>query len=256
MVLSGYGRVLMYNHADVTIGAGVLVHGQGQFGSAHYGDERFTNAGTIRADVDGGTLQLSGNGWENEGTVEAVNNATLITNTSTYTWSSSGLMKVQAGSLISGYSFTQSATATLSVGVSGLGVGEFGTLSVTGLAALAGTVHVDLAPDYIPLPGDVYAFMGFGSRSGAFELVSCDVPCVNFGIRYDSIGAELIVTATGLGDLDQDCDVDFDDGLIMFGCLSGPDVTVAPACLAADLDADNDADLRDFELFQRLFEGH
>ncbi|MCK4342146.1 MAG: hypothetical protein KAY37_10545 [Phycisphaerae bacterium] len=75
----------------------------------------------------------------------------------------------------------------------------------------------------------------------------------NYGLETDK---DLYYIASWRpGDLDGDNDIDLDDFDILAGCLTGPDVTIAPDCEPADLDLDGDVDLADFGLFQTAFTG-
>jgi hypothetical protein len=58
-------------------------------------------------------------------------------------------------------------------------------------------------------------------------------------------------------DLDQDCDVDHDDWLLLEACAAGSAVphSGTPTCLQADFDGDGDVDAADFATFQRCYSG-
>lgn len=69
-------------------------------------------------------------------------------------------------------------------------------------------------------------------------------------------GATVIVVACGVpADMDADCDVDLADFDGFDLCLTGPGVAVAPGCLIYDLDDNNNVDLRDFAGLQQSFTG-
>jgi hypothetical protein len=73
-----------------------------------------------------------------------------------------------------------------------------------------------------------------------------------------TVSAPATLSVGRLGDMDADDDVDADDFVIFGGCLVGPDISVPPpGCdpthfARADLDSDNDVDLTDLLLLQRL----
>ena len=57
-------------------------------------------------------------------------------------------------------------------------------------------------------------------------------------------------------DVDADGDVDFSDGAMLVGCMSGPGASTPPGCASADLTHNGHVDLLDYWLFQReLFGG-
>lgn len=59
------------------------------------------------------------------------------------------------------------------------------------------------------------------------------------------------------GDIDFDCGIDLDDYRQFFPCMTGPDriVQIVP-CLSSDLDGDQHVDLKDYQIFQLLFNGN
>lgn len=57
----------------------------------------------------------------------------------------------------------------------------------------------------------------------------------------------------GFDDLDGDGDVDGDDFVLFCACMAGPEMTPPLDCGGADLDTDQDVDLRDLSGFQTLF---
>ncbi len=76
--------------------------------------------------------------------------------------------------------------------------------------------------------------------------------------RGDVIAATLGVdniTAKVVGDCDVDGDLDLDDFSSFAGCMGGPGGGLAAGCGCADLDCDNDADVRDFAVLQRGLPG-
>jgi hypothetical protein len=73
---------------STTLGAGVTVRGQGTFGGALFssGNNALTNNGLVSADVQGATLNVAtpanGGTFTNNGTLQAINGATLLLSTS------------------------------------------------------------------------------------------------------------------------------------------------------------------------------
>ncbi len=81
------------------------------------------------------------------------------------------------------------------------------------------------------------------------------LPCENtwYYIRYGVIPIE------SSGDFDSDGDRDERDVFYLAECIAdrgnGPNITAAPGCPWADMDADGDVDFADFGMFQRTFTG-
>ena len=82
-------RLAVDGTGSTTLGAGIAVRGQGNFGQAINigGDHTLTLNGLVSADVGGGTLNIvtpgngSGSGFINNGTLQAVNGGTLLLST-------------------------------------------------------------------------------------------------------------------------------------------------------------------------------
>ncbi len=138
------------------IGPNILVRGHtgtigyhtGGFGGST--NVTFTNQGTIRADMPGGTITLNGNSWLNAGTIEAtaaanpIATATQVSSTVTITTTaphgfSGGQRVVIAGVSVAGYngvftisSVTSATTFTYTNTVTGLAASGGGTAKVGG----------------------------------------------------------------------------------------------------------------------------
>lgn len=68
--------------------------------------------------------------------------------------------------------FTQAATATLEVSVAGTAPGQYGVLTVSGAATLAGTLDVALVNGYSPTAGDGIPVITSSSEAGQFATVN------------------------------------------------------------------------------------
>ena len=107
-LISGNGEIVLAatnstlypwtTNTTVTFGAGVTVRGVGTVYLDYQTGSTFVNQGTIRANVPGQTLQLRGNAWQNQGTIEAVNGgiAQLYGNA----WTNQGMLGASGGSTL------------------------------------------------------------------------------------------------------------------------------------------------------------
>jgi hypothetical protein len=107
--------------------------------------------------------------------------------------------------------YTQGAGATLEVDINAhtAGVG-FDQLSVTGSAALAGTLAVVRLPGFIPAVGDPFQIVDAASRTGTFTTVTGTVIDAErfFSLEVLDDGARLIVSGPGLPISDSPPQVD------------------------------------------------
>src|SRR4029077_8903049 len=112
--LSGTGTVIFNSNNDgrnalavvnggttLTIGSGITIRGgYGVVGySPTWGPSNVAviNQGTISADISGRYIDIEGAGWSNQGTIQALNGATLYTGG---TWSNSGAIQAVSGGTV------------------------------------------------------------------------------------------------------------------------------------------------------------
>lgn len=96
-----------------------------------------------------------------------------------------------------------------------------------------------------------------GSQATTFTRVVTDDPVGD--IITGTLGSILIeVLPCGFsGDIDFDCGIDLDDYRQLFPCFTGPDQTVQIIpCFSSDFNGDQHIDLRDFQIFQQLYNGN
>lgn len=123
-----------------------------------------------------------------------------------------------------------------------------------------------------PNPGEIYVFE-YVEDTGWILIGTLHPPsgaAYTYGAAVDASADRAIIGATGIGyvtpgkayvldplpsfiidafDLNEDCAVDLLDFTMLWPCLVGPDVPVAPDCLPADFDDDGNVDLRDVARF-------
>ncbi len=132
---AGASGIIDNVNGTLTVGNGLTVRGQNGTINAN-----LVNAGTISADVAGGTI-TSVLGFSSSGTVQAVNGGTLTINGDV---TSSGAVRTGANSQVNMNSLTQTAGVTQSSGTLNLNAGS-GTLTangglVQGTGTIAGSV--------------------------------------------------------------------------------------------------------------------
>ncbi len=90
------------------------------------------------------------------------------------TLSNSGTLIVGPTNTVTiGGAFTQTSTGTLDIQLSdGPSTGSFGSVDISGSAALAGTLKADLVYGYSPSTTDTFTPIGFASKSGSFASLA------------------------------------------------------------------------------------
>jgi hypothetical protein len=132
-------------------------------------DGTFNNAGTFQKTAGTGTTGLGGVTFANSGTV-TINTGTLnLTNPS----ANSGSITVAPGALVSiTGNFTEGATGVLTVQVGGTATSQFGRITVSSAATLAGTLTIVLVNGFTPSAGDQFTIITDASQSGTFDTVN------------------------------------------------------------------------------------
>lgn len=147
------------------------------------------------------------------------------------------------------------------------------TLHVGGIFTTAGGLSAKRIAQW---DGSAWSALGSGLEDNVRAMLAVDSTPPNLGGPGIYVGGSR--TPSGLptygrlarwscgfapvpGDLDDDLDVDYNDFLLFYPCLAGPDIFTPPGgCTGdrfskADLQPDGDVDLRDFRLFMTLITG-
>ena len=161
-LLVGFGGAM-----TLTIGADIEVHGRGSI--AHSSASSVVNDGVISADVSGQTLTISTNGLTNNGTLEAA-----------------------VGAIMNITSATPTLNGTIKTTIAGTASTDFGRFTIGSAATLSGTLEIALSGGFVPLLGQTFQIMTYGSRTGAFSFIVelNDVP----GLVYDPVYNALDLT--------------------------------------------------------------
>ena len=136
----------------------------------------------------------------NEGTLSAVNRGILRINN--LAAPNSGIVSAAADSKVEFTgAFAQSAVGTTRVIIGGTANTQFGQVVVTGTATLAGTFDVQFAAGFVPVTGNRFQVLNYGSRTGVFDAIR--VTGLANGLivtpEYNGTNMTLVVSAGGAG---------------------------------------------------------
>jgi len=142
--------------------------------------------------------------------------------------------------------FSQSATGSLEIEITGDSIGQFGTIEVLDDAVLDGALDVTLGGLFDPDAGDTFQILSASSVSGTFDTV--DLPALAAGLvwRVDyqssNVSLDVLFSADFNGDGTVDGD-DLADWHIGYGSLLANHAD-------GDADGDGDVDGQDFLIWQ------
>ena len=159
----------------LTLGPGFTLHGGfGDIGGSRFFGNSFSlvNNGAILADLAGQSLDIPSRvTLTNNGTLQAVNGGSL--SISALTANHAGTFRAGVNSLVQVNGvLSQAAAGLFFVDVQGLGITNFGRVTVTGGATLDGTLSVNFVNSYVPNVGDSFQVVTYASRTGAFSAVN------------------------------------------------------------------------------------
>ena len=127
---------------------------------------------------------------------------------------------------------------------------DYDFLDVVGDVSLNGLLDVSLIDSFVPVSGNTFDILDWGTLSGTFDLIN--LPGLSAGLDWDESNlyttGEISVVPTVLGgDFDEDNDVDgVDFGLWQTGYPTASGATLGDG----DADADGDVDGVDFGIWQ------
>ena len=162
------GFVNTTTNTNLTIGSGMTIRGKaGRVGSSG-ATVMVTNEGTIHSDEAGRIDVRAGGGFTNNATLEASGGGDLRL---LDTWTNGGSIVVgETGTFAaaSGLPLTGAGDLSVDIGSSA----DFGVITVTGLATLAGTLNINRTNGFVPTAGESFVIMTYDSVSGAFDTVN------------------------------------------------------------------------------------
>ena len=199
------GTTTLDNQGDLTMGSATTISA----GNCCTSPDNFTNGGTLTVDAEKGTASTTNLAFSNSGTVK-IDTGTLAIGTLSYR-QTAGATKLAGGSLsaakqiniaggtLSGFgtitgsvqndgtvspsttggvlkitgAYHQTSSGVLSPVITGTSPGtQFGQLSVSGQATLAGTLKVNTGGGFTPAHGQAFSVLLYHSRSGTFATLS------------------------------------------------------------------------------------
>jgi hypothetical protein len=153
-----------------------------------------------------------------------------------------------------GLDFEQTASGVWNVELGGTGINDYDRMSLTGLAALDGTLNLSLIGGYVPsLIDPALTILTAGSVSGSFSAVAqpAGMPAgLMFNLVYNPTNVQLVVAELLLGDYNLDGIVDAADYVVWRKTLGTP---VATPFSGADGDGDSTVDNDDYGVWTARF---
>lgn len=196
-VLQGTGRVTFEGGASsLAAGGGTLRIAPGMTvqGAGDGIRDLSTNQGTINAT---GVISIVGTNWTNEGLMRSNTGAQISTLNGS--WTNAGRVESAPGSaFFASTGFTQSSAGTLAIEIQGATAGQFGILTVTGAAALAGTLEITRTGGFEPDIGATFIILTSDtSVSGTFPTVTGSSAGTgkHFQVNYSATNVTLEVVA-------------------------------------------------------------
>lgn len=114
--------------------------------------------------------------------------------------------------------FTQEPAGTLELTIATENVSQEWRVVVGGAAALAGTIKLNLAPQFQPQQGQVFQLLTAASITGAFHTI---VAPPGFVINYSPNSVKCVYTMPCIGDVNGDGIIDVQDLMLIIGGWGG-----------------------------------
>ena len=188
--------VEMQAAGTLTLGAAAAIRGNtGTIGGSRYFGAAMTlvNQGLISAEVSGRTLTVAATSFTNNGTSHALNGATLSINN--LASPQSGTIGAGVGSTVTiNGNITEGATGVINVDIGGTAAGQFGKISITGAATLAGTLTATIVNGFAPIVGNSFQVIAYASHSGTFGTTTGVSLPVGEGINPTYNATNLTIT--------------------------------------------------------------
>jgi RHS repeat-associated protein len=156
-----------------------------------------TNKGSVTLGGPSASFAAISGLSSNAGALSLLAGSSLAT---TGSFTNSGVFTVGAGSSLTvNGSLTEVAGARLQIEIGGHPASnQFGQISVTGQANLAGALVVELAGGFGPTQGDAYSILNYASKQGSFAALSGLPPFFSANIGATSVQVNGLASASNL----------------------------------------------------------
>jgi hypothetical protein len=186
------GALVMDNGTLVNSGTFTAASSSTLVSEGSGGTNTFSNTGTF-TDQGPGTVQFTqfftGVAFNNAGTVIVDAGTLLLTAPGTNT----GTITIAAGAILSiSGNFTEAGSGSLTVDIGGTGTNQFGQITVSGTAALNGTLNLVLVNGFVPTSGQSFQIITWASESGAFSTINNPAGTM-FTVSYNPLDLNLTV---------------------------------------------------------------
>lgn len=156
-----------------------------------------TNQGSVTLGGQGASFGTMSGLTSSSGTFSLLAGSSFAT---TGGFTNSGTLTVGAGSKLTvNGALTEVAGAKLQIGIGGHPASnQFGQVSVTGQASLAGALVVQLASGFGPTQGDAYSILNYASKQGSFAALSGLPPFFSANVGASSVQLNGLASASNL----------------------------------------------------------
>jgi hypothetical protein len=156
-----------------------------------------------------------------------------------------------AGTISITGNYTQQAGSALAIDLADVTPKGSDTIVVSGAASLTGRLIVSAINGFVPLPGESFRVLTYGSHTGDFTSVTNATAFagLRFNRSYDATGLNLIASGLG-GDANLDGTVDLTDFTFLAANFNLSNKT----WLDGDFNGDHSVDLTDFTILASDFQ--
>jgi hypothetical protein len=213
------------------------------------GTQAILNLGTINADNPSAGLQITADGFTNQGTIGATGGTlTIDPQGSGTTWTNDGTIALNPGGKVAIVdNLVLAATSTVHLSAQGAGAANYGVLSATGTIAIAGGFTGSYINAYVPAEGTFFDFLtATGGRSGQFTTQNLPTPPAGDKTVLIYEATRVRMLSTDLADLDLNGLTNTQDFLLYLNLWASGNIS-------ADMDGNGVVDTRDFLVFLNLW---
>ncbi|MBK7403902.1 MAG: hypothetical protein IPJ41_04525, partial [Phycisphaerales bacterium] len=213
------------------------------------GTQALLNLGAINADNSGAGIQITTDSFTNQGTIAASGGTlTIDLPGAGTTWTNDGAIALNPGGKVTVVdNLVLAPTSVVHLSAQGAGAANYGNLTATGTAALAGAFTGSYINGYVPAEGTFFDFLtATGGRSGQFTTSNLPTPPAGDKTVLIYEGTRVRMLSTDLADLDLNGTTNTQDFILFLNLWASHDP-------ASDMDGNGIIDTRDFIFFLNLW---